>query len=84
MKRRSNLYNQVMVKCFKRNNQKGYSFFWGVYPPDEYHAEYLIFTQRFSIGLFWSPYHTIIESIFRKLPINTEYSISYKCSVSIS
>ena len=72
---------QVTVKCFKRNNL-GYSFFL-ISPTKEYHAVSLIFTQRFSVGHFWSPYHTTNEGIFCKLFINTENPISYKHSASI-
>ena len=38
----------------------------------------LIFTQRFSVGHFWSPHQTITEGIFCKLFISAEKSISYK------
>ena len=44
----------------------------------------LICAQRFSVGHFWSPHHTITEGIFCKLFINTTTSISYKHWVSIS
>ena len=50
----------------------------------EYHALSLIFTQRFSVGHFWSPYHTTNEGIFGKLFINAENPISYKYSAPIS
>ena len=50
----------------------------------EYHALSLIFTQRFSVGHFWSPYHTTNEVIFGKLFINAENPISYKHSAPIS
>ena len=47
-------------------------------------SKFLIFTQRFSVGHFWSPHHTITEGIFCKLLINAEISISYKYWLSIS
>ena len=50
----------------------------------EYHALSLIFTQRFSVGHFWSPYHTTNEGIFGKLFINAKNPISYKYSAPIS
>ena len=50
----------------------------------EYHALSLISTQRFSVGHFWSPYHTTNEGIFGKLFINAENPISYKHSAPIS
>lgn len=50
---------------------------------DEYHAESLIITQGFSVGHFWSPHHTITASIFCKLHITTNNSISYRYSASI-
>ena len=51
---------------------------------DEYNAVSPIFTQRFSVGHFWSPFHATTEGVFCKLFINAEVSTSYKYSVSIS
>lgn len=53
-------------------------------PANRYHAELLIFTQIYSIGHFWSPFHTIIEGIFCIFFITADTPISYKHSVSIS
>ena len=73
-----------MVKCFKRHSPNlGYAFFF-VSPTDEYYAVFISYTQRFSVGHFWSPFHATIEGVFCKLFINAEDSTSYKYSVSIS
>ena len=47
------------------------------------YAVSLVFTQRFSVGHFWSPHRITTASIFCKLHITTNNSISYKYSVSI-
>ncbi len=47
-------------------------------PTDDDHAVSLVFTQRFSVGHFWSPHQTTTESIFYKLSITINNSIGYK------
>ena len=47
------------------------------------HAISSIFTQGFSVGHFWSPFHTKTASIFRELPITTNSSISYEYSYQL-
>ena len=49
--------------------------FFLLFPTDDYHAERLISTQRFSVGHFWSPCHNTIDGIFRKLSITAEIPI---------
>ena len=84
MRRHINLQCQATVKCFKRHSPNlGYAFFLAS-PTDEYYAVSLSFTQRFSVGHFWSPFHATTEGIFCKLFINAENSTTYICSVSIS
>ena len=46
-------------------------------------AQLLYLWGVYSVGHFWSPFHTTIEGVFRRLPINPENPISYKHSVSI-
>ena len=53
-------------------------------PTDDDHAVSLVFTQRFSIGHFWSPHRITTASIFCKFFINANKSISCKYWVSIS
>ena len=52
--------------------------FFLLFPTDDYHAERLISTKRFSVGHFWSPYHTINGGILGRLFINAKNSISCK------
>ena len=47
-------------------------YYFLISPTDDDHAVPLVFTQRFSVGHFWSPYQTITEGIFCKLFINAE------------
>ena len=58
--------------------------FFLLFPTDDYHTEPLIFTKRFSVGHFWSPYHTKIEGVFCIFFITTDTPISCKYSVSNS
>ena len=51
---------------------------------NDYHVESLIFTKRYSIGHFWSPYNTINEGIFSTLFITADTPISCRYSVSNS
>jgi hypothetical protein len=58
--------------------------FFLLFPTDDYHAERLISTQRFSVGHFWSPYHTKNKGVFRKCFVTFQATISCKHPVSIS
>ena len=58
--------------------------FFLLFPTDDYHTEPLIFTKRFSVGHFWSPFHTKNKGVFRKCFVTFQATISCKHSVSIS
>ena len=71
-------------QCELKSTIEAKLYYFLISPTDDDHAISFIFTQRFSVGHFWSPYRITTTSIFYKLHITTNNSISYKHSVSIS
>ena len=78
---RSNHHFKLCCQSWTTGSKLYYNL---ISPTDDKQAVSLVFTQRFSVGHFCSPYHTITESIFCKFFINANKSISYKHWVSIS
>ena len=53
------------LSTFRNKNIHHHILLFLISPNYDYHTERLISTERFSVGHFWSPFHTIIEGIFR-------------------
>ena len=66
------------------SNQHILLYYFLTSPTDDDYAVSLVFTQRFSVGHFWSPYRITTESIFCKFFINANKSIRCKYWISIS